>query len=216
METLECITTRKSVRRFRPDPIPEEDIITMLEAAAMAPSGANQQPWKFFVVRSRSRKEEMVDIVKASCEDLPSLLEGVVEAPVQFGKMIKKRLYVVSLFFAAAPVVFVVCVKQEENSLLKCYTNKGVSRLEAYKKFGYTAVLSCSAAIENLLLAACDLGYGTCWMNIPFMAKDALEDLFAINPPWEILALVPVGIPAHDPRKPKRKKLEEISVFIDE
>lgn len=214
METLECIRIRKSIRRFRPDLIPEKDIITMLEAAAMAPSGANRQPWKFFVVRSHKKKEAMVETIKTSCELLPSLLEGVVENPVQFSNMIKKRFFLVSLFFAEAPVVFVACVKQEEPPLQGCYTKEG-NPLEAYKKFGYVDVLSVSAAIENLLLAACDLGYGACWMNIPFMAKDALSDLFAIKNPWEILAFIPVGIPAHDPKKPVRKKLEEIATFID-
>ena len=214
METLECIKARKSIRRFRPDPVPREDITRMLEAAAMAPSGANRQPWKFFVVMSRELKEKMAEIIKQSCETLPSLLEGVVENPVQFGDMIKKRLYVVSLFFAEAPVVFVVCVKEEENFLMTCYTKTGLTSLEASKKFGYVDVLSGSAATENLLLAACDLGYGACWMNVPFMAKDQLEALFCIEPPWQILAFVPVGVPAHDPKKPPRKKIEDISVFI--
>lgn len=215
METLECIKIRKSIRRFCPDPLPEKDIITMLEAAAMAPSGANRQPWKFFVVRSHKKKETMVETIKTSCELLPSLLEGVVENPVQFSNMMKKRFFLVSLFFAEAPVVFVACVKQEEPPLQECYTKCGVTPLEVYKKFGYVDVLSVSAAIENLLLAACDLGYGACWMNIPFMAKDALSDLLAVNPPWEILAFIPVGIPAHDPKKPVRKKIEEIATFID-
>jgi len=215
VETLECIKIRKSIRRFCPDPLPEKDIITMLEAAAMAPSGANRQPWKFFVVRSCKKKETMVETIKKSCELLPSLLEGVVENPVQFSNMMKKRFFLVSLFFAEAPVVFVACVKQEEPPLQGCYTTRGVTPLEVYKKFGYVDVLSVSAAIENLLLAACDLGYGACWMNIPFMAKDALSDLFAVNPPWEILAFIPVGIPAHDPKKPVRKKIEEITTFID-
>ncbi|MBU7024348.1 MAG: nitroreductase family protein [Theionarchaea archaeon] len=45
METLDAIRTRKSIRRFNPDPVPEEDIAIMLEAAIMAPSGANRQLW---------------------------------------------------------------------------------------------------------------------------------------------------------------------------
>lgn len=216
METAEAVKTRKSIRRFQPTPVPEKDIIIMLEAAVNAPSGANKQPWKFIVVRSQKWKEDMAEIIKSSCKRLPQLLKGVFENPHQVAEMMKKRFYVVSLFFVGAPVVVVVCVKQEITPLLQCYTNQGLDRYEAFTKFGYVELLSASAAIENLLLTAHDLGYGACWMNIPFMAKDALEDLFEIEDPWEILAMIPVGIPAHDPKKPGRIPVEDVSIFIDD
>ncbi len=216
METLKTIRTRRSIRRFKATPVPEKDVFTMLEAATMAPSGANRQPWKFLVVKSRKWKEDMVQVIKDSCSTLPALLEGVVENPAHLSEMMKKRFYVVSLFFVDAPLVFIVCVEREETPLWKCYTKQGMDRYDAFRKFGYVDLLSVSAAIENLLLTAHDLGYGACWMNIPFMAKDALEDLFSISYPWEILAMIPVGIPAHNPTAPKRKNLEEVAVFIDD
>jgi nitroreductase len=215
METLDAIETRRSIRRFQPDPVPEEDIIMMLRAANSAPSGGNRQPWKFMVVQSQSWKEKMAETIKKSCTTLPTLFEGVVLNPQEFSTTLKKRIYLVSLFFVDAPVVFVACVMRDENNLWKCYLNQGLDRYEAVMKFGLVEILSCSAAVENLLLAAHDLGYGGCWMNIPFMAKDALEDLFDITWPWEILAMIPVGIPAHHPKQPKKKKVEDIAVFID-
>lgn len=215
LETLEALKTRKSIRRFQPTPIPEKDITVMLEAAVNAPSGGNQQPWKFIVVRSKKWKKDMADIIKDSCKTLPQLLEGVFENPHDVAKRMEKRFYVVSLFFVGAPVVVVVCVKQEDNPFLKCYTNQGLTYYEAFTKLGYIELLSASAAIENLLLAAHDLGYGACWMNIPFMAKDALEGLFNIEDPWEMLAMIPVGIPAHDPKKPGRTPVEKVTTFID-
>ncbi len=216
METLETIKARRSIRRFQSTPIPEVDIITMLEAAAMAPSGANRQPWKFIVVRSQNLKEEMANTIKNSCSALPELLQDVVKDADNLSEMMKKRFYVVSLFFVDAPVVFVVCVEREESFLWKCYTKQGMDRYDAFRQFGYVELLSVAAAIENLLLAARDLGYGSCWMNIPFMAKDALENLFEVSDPWEILAIVPVGVPAHSPTAPARKPLEEIAVFTDD
>ena len=215
METLETIKARRSIRRFRSTPIPKADIVTMLEAASMAPSGANKQPWKFIVVRSQNQKEEMANAIKDSCSTLPELLKDVVKDADHLSEMMKKRFYVVSLFFVDAPVVFVVCVEREESFMWKCYTKQGMDRYDAFRQFGYVELLSVSAAIENLLLAAHELGYGSCWMNIPFMAKDALENLFEVSDPWEILAIVPVGVPAHNPTAPARKPLEEIAVFTD-
>jgi nitroreductase len=215
METLDAIRTRKSIRRFNPDPVPEEDIATMLEAAIMAPSGANRQPWRFIVVKSEQRKREMTECIKKSCLELESLLKGVVENPEKTAEALKKRFYLVSLFFGTAPVVFMVLMEREDIPLLKCYTNHGMDEYEAFAQFGYVNILSVSAAIENLLLAAHDLGYGACWMNIPFMAKDSLETLFDIESPWELLAMIPVGIPAHNPRKPPRKRVEDVTLVID-
>jgi nitroreductase len=216
METLDAIRTRKSIRRFNSTPVPEKDIATMLEAAIMAPSGANRQPWRFIVVKSEQWKRKMTECVKKSCLELESLLRGVVENPEETAEALKKRFYLVSLFFGSAPVVFMVLMEKEEIPLLKCYTNQGMDEYEAFTQFGYVNILSVSAAIENLLLAAHDLGYGACWMNIPFMAKGPLETLFGVESPWELLAMIPVGIPAHNPRKPPRKKVEDVTIVIDD
>ena len=76
--------------------------------------------------------------------------------------------------------------------------------------------LSVAAAIEKLLLAAHPLGYGACWLRVPFMAKDELESLLEVRPPWELIALVPVGVPAPEASPPRRerKRLEEITTFL--
>ncbi|MBU7013933.1 MAG: nitroreductase family protein [Theionarchaea archaeon] len=216
METLDAIRTRKSIRRFNPTPVPQEDIVAMLEAATMAPSGANRQPWRFIVVKSEQRKREMVACIKKSCFELKSLLRGVVENPEETAEALKKRFRLVSLFFGSAPVVFVVLMEREDSPFLKCYTNQGMDELEAFRQFGYVNILSVSAAIENLLLAAHDLGYGACWMNIPFVAKDSLEMLFDVEDPWELLAMIPVGKPSHNPRSPPRKRVEDVTLTIDD
>ena len=51
----EVFRTRRSVRKFRPDPVPEKDIEKMIAAAVTAPSSGNQQPWKFLVIRDAAK-----------------------------------------------------------------------------------------------------------------------------------------------------------------
>lgn len=51
MNTLEAIAARRSIRRFKPDPVPEEALRTILTAGMQAPSGKNRQPWEFIVVQ---------------------------------------------------------------------------------------------------------------------------------------------------------------------
>jgi nitroreductase len=59
MGILEVIKERRSIRKYKEDPIPEEVLMRVLEAARLAPSGKNLQPWKFIIVRDRALREEL-------------------------------------------------------------------------------------------------------------------------------------------------------------
>jgi nitroreductase len=59
MDLFEVIEKRRSIRSFKPDPIPKEDLKKILEAGRLAPSGGNRQPWNFIVVREPERKKEL-------------------------------------------------------------------------------------------------------------------------------------------------------------
>jgi nitroreductase len=61
MNVIEAIKTRRSVRKYKPEPIPESDLKTILEAAQLAPSAGNKQPWKFIVVRDTETKKRLAD-----------------------------------------------------------------------------------------------------------------------------------------------------------
>ncbi len=60
MEILEAIRTRRSIRKYKSTPIPEEILKEVLSAARMAPSGSNSQPWKFIVVADEDAKRKLV------------------------------------------------------------------------------------------------------------------------------------------------------------
>lgn len=59
LSAIECILTRRSIRSLRPDPIPDNDVVTLLDCLEAAPSAGNLQPWCFLVVRSQTLKEEL-------------------------------------------------------------------------------------------------------------------------------------------------------------
>ncbi|MGA3191788.1 MAG: nitroreductase family protein [Candidatus Bathyarchaeia archaeon] len=59
MDVLEAIRIRKSIRKYRPEPIPNEKLETILEAARLAPSAANRQPWRFVVVEDGERRKAL-------------------------------------------------------------------------------------------------------------------------------------------------------------
>jgi len=59
MEVFEAIKNRRSVRKYRPDPVPEDKLKKVLEAARLAPSAHNEQEWKFVVVQDEKRRKEL-------------------------------------------------------------------------------------------------------------------------------------------------------------
>ncbi len=61
MQTLEVIAKRRSIRKYKPDPVKEEDLLKMLEAARLAPSAGNRQPWYFVVVRDTETKRRIAE-----------------------------------------------------------------------------------------------------------------------------------------------------------
>jgi len=62
LDFYEVIRTRRSIREFRPDPIPDEVLKRALDAARIAPSGSNRQPWRFILVRDEGLKEKLVPL----------------------------------------------------------------------------------------------------------------------------------------------------------
>ncbi len=62
MEFYEAVMTRRSVRSYKPDPVPEDALNRILEAVRMAPSGSNRQPWKFIVVTDSEKRRGLMEI----------------------------------------------------------------------------------------------------------------------------------------------------------
>ena len=118
MDAMENILSRRSIRRYTAEPVSEETIKQLLEAAMSAPSANNRQPWQFVVIDDRE------------------LLDAITEVH-RYAQMLKE-----------APLAILVC-----------------GDLQRAKRQGYW-VQDCSAATENLLLAAHALGLGAVWLGV--------------------------------------------------
>ncbi|MGC1119704.1 MAG: nitroreductase family protein [Candidatus Methanofastidiosia archaeon] len=209
MDFQVVINERRSIRRFKPDPIPREDIEKMVHAASMAPSGGNLQPWQFIAVIDHECRDEMRRIIHD---------KGVAFFK-QTGNKSAIRCIAPSLVFSTAPLVFVVLVMPfplERDPNFRIFQEERALKDRAIDRYGgFVSVQSAGAAVQNLLLTAFDRGYGSCWIRIPYYAHDELEKLLNIKEPWEILALVPVGIPDHNPSPPPRKSIQKILTYIE-
>jgi nitroreductase len=186
---IEHLLGQRACRAYTGDAVPDEDLVTMIEAATHAPSAENRQPWVFVVVRDPD--------VRAAVDDAA---RRVWEA----GGRSHSRGHLDARFFAAvdgfvaeghggAPVVVVVAGDGREGTP--------------------PAVLASSVfpAVQNLLLAAAALGYGSALTTLAAADPEALAAAVGLPPGVRPLAVVPVGRPAVRLGPPRRRPVGAVA-----
>ena len=182
MDTREVLLTRRSIRRYKSDPIPESDLREILEAGLYAPSAINLQHWYFVAVQNPDTMEEVRQIMGGVVEKFtPVLKQRFARNPEQIG--------ITNKFLATlggAPVCVLV--------LKPDYPDRD------------GAMQSVSAAIENVLLAAWDKGIGSCWLSAPQRMGfgPVFQERFAPGK-GEFVAAITLGYPDQEGKLPPRR-----------
>jgi len=195
---LALLRERRSVRAFRPEPVSEEQLAALVEAARWAPSAANRQAWRLLLVTAPERIAAMAAAVRAEVERLGASARP--EAADEVAAYLQHFLH-----FAGAPLV-IAPIHRAGVDLLAATG----SAPPAQGGREADAVASVAAAIQNLLLCAHAQGLGGCWMTGPLVAADALRPILEIPPGWTLSALVPVGRPAEEPPPAPRRPAEQL------
>lgn len=212
MGNLDFIYNRKSIRKFKKINVPKQDILTLLDAATQAPSPKHQQNWHFVVLQNRDIINQMCEIVTKSHTEIAAL------APTKEQGEKYMRLLKYYTLFEHAPVVIIVYGNEYnmiEYDILKA---NGASEERLAEIIApQSAVQGIGAAVENFLLAATAMGYGTCYMTGPTHAKKEIEKLIGFEKDgYQLMSLIALGVPEDNtPPAPKRKPLEEVVTFID-
>lgn len=188
MDLYEAIAKRRSIRKFREEPVPEEALKRILEAGRWAPSAGNTQPWHFIVVTKVDIKQRIVKIFtefsRKTWAEFSS--ERARYLAARGGSWDKSSM-------AKVPVLVAVCYGLVE----------GV-RAEL-------VLASVWAAVENMLLAATAEGLGSCiytFYNIE--EENMIKKLLDVSENYRIAAIIQLGYAAAEPPAPSRKALEEI------
>ncbi|WP_195250867.1 nitroreductase family protein [Romboutsia sp. 1001713B170207_170306_H8] len=212
MNVIEAIQARKSVRKFKDEVVPKEDILKMLELATEAPSPKHQQNWNFVVLTNREIINKMADIVTESHERLGQI------AKTEKDRKIHMSVIKYYTCFRNAPAVVMVYgseYKMIEYKILK--ENDASQEVLDTLVSPQSAAQGIGAAVENFLLAATEMGYGTCYMTGPTHAKVEIENLIGFDKPgFELMSMIALGVAEENTApKPPRKPLEEVVTFID-
>jgi len=202
-ELLTLIRERRSVRRYTAEPVADEDVERMVEAALWAPSGSNRQPWQLTVVRDE-------EIIKQAGAAIGEEVNDLIRQAPEFEKM-GRGVEKWSLLFTEAPLVFFVSGEPQPS---RWRTELARLLPEHPIAPGRSWFASCAAAIQNLLLMAHALGYGACWLAAPLIAQARLERLIELPETRELLALVSVGRADETPKPPPRRPREETVQYL--
>lgn len=192
MNTLETIQIRRSIRKFKTDPVPREILQQVLSAAVMAPSAKNSQTWRFTVVMA-SRKEEMLSTIRRGIANREA--EGQDIGSIKWS---------------------IQCIEQAPITIL-VHNTDGIhpwkERKEHESWWDLATVQSVGAAIENMLLAATELGLGSLWIADVWEAYPELNAWLDVDN--QLVSAVSLGYPDVSPAVPPRKPMEDIVRWFD-
>ncbi len=161
--TIETILSRRSIRSYTSEPVERTKITQILEAARWAPSGLNNQPWKFIVVQDRNNIDKL-----SGCTRYSSIVKG-------------------------ASVVVAVF-------------------LDTSEMYNHTKdAQAIGAAVQNMLLACCELGLGAVWLGEILTNKEQVNLILKAPESLELMAALAIGYPRGSKTTSSRKELTEIA-----
>lgn len=200
LTTKDAIKKRRSIRKFKDKKIPDEHIIELIEAARLAPSGCNAQPWRFKIVKDKETRLKLAEaahnqsfiakapVVIVCCADISGYIKGTVSGVQDLGKTGALEDKIVNIL---------------------CDTAESLKTL-SIEEIGPRIAANVAIAIEHMVLRALDFDLGTCWIRL--MEEEKIRKIFNWNDNIYPVALLPIGYPDESPKARKRLKIEEILI----
>jgi nitroreductase len=201
----EAVKIRRSIRKFVPDDVPEDMVTQMLEAARLAPSASNRQPWRFLVVRDREIRKQLSHICLGQrfIEEAPVVIVCFGDFERYSDAARKKR----RQEFVDSGVTSTVSGRFADPQFIAYIDSLPVPRRE---QLVTPVVANTYIAIEHLVLMATALGLSTCWVGA-FEDPAEINRLFGLVDTLLPVAVIPVGYAAGEIPPPRpRLPLEEI------
>lgn len=200
LTTKEAIENRRSIRKFKAELVPEDILYELLDAARLAPSGSNAQPWRFKIVKDSETKDKLAKaaynqsfiaeapVVFVCCADIEGYLTGVVSGLQDLGRIGAVEDRIVKIILDRTDKMKSISIDQ----------------------FSQRIAFNVAISIEHIVLRALDCGLGTCWVRL--IDEQAIKTIFGWGDSISVVALLPLGYPDESPVPRKRKTIEEIII----
>jgi nitroreductase len=194
MNVLEAIAKRRAVRAYKPDAVPEEAIRALLDAAVRAPTAMHAEPWAFAVIQDRKVLTRLSNLAKASWK-APRDGSPAVGAPRSTSERQAASLLSEPQFnvFYDAGTLILICARAG----------------------GALAAADCWVAAQNLMLAATDMGLGTCPIGFALPALNRPEVKAELGLPRDVSVVAPIIVGAtRGEAPPTSRKAPEIVSWV--
>jgi len=210
-DLFEIMYSAGSIRRLRSDPVPDETITKILDAAIRAPSGSNAQSWVFLVIKDPQTRRQLGAVYQKASGILTKLYAGAARPAHMDENKYQRFMQAVTHLFehmGDAPVLLVPCLKTSMWA--------GASNLPADIKarMANTARMAGSSiypAIQNVILACRAFGLGTVLTTIHAFFEEEVREILKLPPEVQTYALMPIGYPQGHHYRVKRKAVSEIA-----
>jgi nitroreductase len=189
---FEALYTSRALRRFRPDPVPEEIVFQLVDAAIRAPTGHNKQDWRFVVVTDADAKRRMQEWSERAWKMAFAeyQTDEAIDALPRTQRLSIRGVKDLAHHLAEVPLIVVV------TGLRGSHSSPGGSHFPA---------------VQNMLLAARGLGLGGSIFNLPMVGRGELYELLGIPETNEIYCVVPIGYPTDKPGPLARKPVKKVA-----
>jgi nitroreductase len=191
MDVFEAMGTLRAMRRLKPDPVSDEDLWKILDAAIKAPSGGNLQPWNFLVIRDPDTKRRLGEYYLDAWSKAYAGVDQAMQADPRSARNFRSAEHLAH-HLAEAPVIIIATIR------------KGALAV------GPLAGGSIYPAVQNLMLAARALGLGTTLTTLHKLHEDEVKSLLGIPEQVETMALIPIGWPEGRFGAPMRLPVEKV------
>jgi len=176
MDLFEAMNTQRAMRRLKPDPVPEEMVWKVLEAAIRAPSGGNRQPWNFIVIRDEETKKKIAEWYLDAWNKAYGPARGAMQANPDMAKTFASADHLAN-HLADVPVLILATIQKSGEASVS------------------PAGASIFPAVQNLMLAARALGLGTALTTLHRAHEAEVKELLGIPDSVETMTLIPLGWP---------------------
>lgn len=192
---FEVMYSARALRRLKPDPVPDDVITRVLDAATRAPSGSNAQSWLFVVVKDAEKRRQLGAIYHKASQIVSTLYAQRPRAShfsdEQYRRFINSATYLFD-HMHKAPVLLLACLKSASTV---APSGLSLEIQSAIAKAARTQGASIYPAVQNIILACRALGLGTVLTTIHTFFEDEVKAIVGLPSEVTTFALMPIGYP---------------------
>lgn len=199
MELLEAIKSRRSIRKLKPDAIPENYIRELIDAGRLAPSGTNLQPTRYVVIKSEEARSKLKEYTPLPfVEAAPVVIACCIDTQSINSTGTRMNELREAQAFVGTPLDKDYKTSDDNNKR----SDAEVAGIKAY------LTLNAAIAIDHITLRAVDLGLGSCWVMM--FDKEKVKALLGLGENYDVVALLPIGYPDQSPAQRPRLDIEKV------